>query len=416
MLMAPLVVLGGAQAAFTVIPLFGAALILATYLVGARFGAAVGLAAAVLVAASPVFLYQVVQPMSDVPAAALWLLAVAGATGTKPRHVVWSGVATSAAILVRPNLLPLGAAIGMFLLLRPERTARQRVRAAAAYAAACAPGCAAVALIQQAFYGSPLASGYGSLSALFSLDHVWPNAERYISWLVQTHTPAIALALVAPLLLPGALTTLLLGLLAINLALYLPYVEFTDWSFARFLLPTLPLALILVIAVIDAALRRIVASRFTSRLVLTAAVAALAAVFVRAAIDRQAFQLQRLESRFERAGLFVRDRLPPNAFIITSWQSGSVRFYGNRQTVTWDSLDPLWLDRAMAFLRERGFEPYLLFERWEEPAFRSRFAGTPLGALDWPPAAEIGGQVRIYWPDDRARYLEGKGPVTEYAR
>ena len=428
-LMAPLVAVAGAPAAFALIPLFGAMLVLATCLVGARFGAPIGVGAAVLAAASPVFLYQVVQPMSDVPAAALWLLAVAGATGTKPRHVTLAGIATSVAILVRPNLLPLGFAIGLFLLLRPERTPRQRLRAAATFAAASAPGCIAVAFIQQALYGSPLASGYGSLDALFSLDHVWPNAERYISWLVQTHTPAIALALLAPLLLPGALTMLLLGLFAINLALYLPYVEFADWSFARFLLPTLPLVLILVVATIDALWQRFVAPRIiagasrapnarwrSSRLVLAVTVAALAALFIRTAIDRNAFQLQRLESRFERAGLFVRDRLPANAFIITSWQSGSVRFYGNRRTFTWDSLDPMWLEGAIAFLRERGYEPYLMFERWEEPAFRSRFAATPIGALDWPPAAEIGGQVRIYRPDDRSRYLEGTGPVTEYAR
>jgi hypothetical protein len=425
-LMAPLVAVAGAPAAFALIPLFGAALILATYLVGARFGAPIGLGAAVLAAASPVFLYQVVQPMSDVPAAALWLLAVAGATGTKPRHVALGGIASSAAILVRPNLLPLGLAIGLFLLLRPERTPRQRLRAAALYAAASAPGCIAVALIQQAFYGSPLASGYGSLTVLFSVDHIWPNAERYLSWLVQTHTPAIALALVAPVLLPGALTALLLGLFAVNLALYLPYVEFTDWSFARFLLPTLPLVLILVVATVDAALRRIVASRpigaayaaraVASRIGLAILVTVLAVFFVRAAIDRSAFQLQRLEARFERAGLFVRDRLPANAFVITSWQSGSVRFYGRRKTLTWDSLDPMWLEGAIAFLRARGYEPYLMFERWEEPAFRNRFAGTPIGALDWPPAAEIGGQVRIYRPNDRARFLEGSAPPTEYAR
>jgi hypothetical protein len=58
----------------------------------------------------------------------------------------------------------------------------------------------------------------------------------------------------------------------------------------------------------------------------------------------------------------------------------------------------------------------LLLERWEEPLFRERFQGMPTGALDWPPAAEIGGQVRIYRPEDRERYLKGIATPTEYAR
>ena len=70
----------------------------------------------------------------------------------------------------------------------------------------------------------------------------------------------------------------------------------------------------------------------------------------------------------------------------------------------------------LAGSRALGLEPYLLFERWEEESFRRRFAGTPIGALDWPPLAEIAGQVRIYKPEDRARYLSGQGVETDYAR
>ncbi len=117
-----------------------------------------------------------------------------------------------------------------------------------------------------------------------------------------------------------------------------------------------------------------------------------------------------------RAGVYVADHLPTNALVITSWESGSVRFYSNRRTLVWDALDPAWLDRAIAYSRTRGLEPYLLFERWEEPLFRQRFTGSTLAALDWPPAAEIAGQVRIYRPDDRERYLKGESTPTEYAR
>jgi hypothetical protein len=426
--MAPFVAVAGPKAAFAVVPLFGVLLVLATFVVGSRYGARIGMASALLTASSPAFLYQVVQPMSDVPAAALWMLAIASATGTRPRSVVWSGLLTSAAILVRPNLVPLGFAIGVYLLLRPERPWPDRIRHGLTYAAASLPGCLGVAAVQSVFFGSPTTSGYGSFDALFGLEHVWPNVQRYSAWLWQTHTPALALALLAPLMVPGALATLFLGLFALNLALYLPYIEFEDWSFLRFLLPTLPLLLILMVAVIDGVIRRafmereaVRATPSTGRPALVRVAIALVAVglavlFVRQAIDRNAFRLQALESRFERSGVYVRSRLPANALVFTSWQSGSVRFYGERKTVVWSELEPSWFDRALQFARDRGYEPYLLLERWEEPGFRLRFAETSLGALDWPPAAEIGGQVRVYRPGDRARYLEGTAAPTEYAR
>jgi hypothetical protein len=420
--MAPFVAVGGRRAAFAVIPLFAALLVLATYATGARFGARIGMGAALLTAASPVFLYQIVQPMSDVPSAALWLVAIASATGTGRRHALWSGLATSAAILMRPNLVPLGFAIGLFLLFRPERTWSARVRAALTYAMASAAGCLAVAVIQQTFFGSALSSGYGSLDALFATSHVAPNAQRYSTWLWQTHTPAIALAALSVFLLPGPLTTLFLALIAINIALYLPYTVFEDWSFLRFLLPTIPLLLILLVAVVDAMWRRWTPFRdgrrhgFGAQPAVAVVAVVLAVLLVREAIDRNAFRLQRLEARFERAGTVVGDRLPPNALVVTRWHSGSVRYYGNRKTLVWDALDPAWLDRAMAYLRSRGYEPYLMFEGTEEAAFRRRFAGSAIGRLDWPPAMEIGGQVRVFRPDDRQRYLKGNASPTEYLR
>ena len=402
------------NAIFAVVPLFGALLVWSVYLLGSRFSSRVGLASALLVACSPAFLFQLMQPMSDVPAAALWVLATACAAGGTRRAPLTAGLATSAAILVRPNLLPMGLVLGAFMLMRPERARRDRLRDAVIFAAASAPGCVAVALIQQMFYGSPLRSGYGSLDMLFAFDHIAPNAMRYAAWMWQSHTPAWLLALAAPFLLPGWLTTLLLSLVAVNVLCYLPYAVFNDWWYLRFLLPGIAIAIVLTVATIDS-----VAARLAPRqgAPYTAAFAiALSLLFVGEARARNVFDLRRLEARYERAGLYVAGHLPPNALVITSWESGSVRFYGDRKTLVWDALDPAWLDRAIAYSRTRGFEPFLLFERWEEPNFRQRFAGSALAALDWPPAAEIAGQVRIYRPDDRQKYLRGDATPTEYAR
>ena len=414
LVMASFHVVGGRNAIFLVVPLFGALLVGATYVAGARYGARVGVAAAALAACSPAFLYQLVQPMSDVPAAALWMLAVASATGTRRRGPLVAGIAAGAAVLMRPNLVVLGVPIGLFLLFRPERGWHERLTAALVYAGGAALGCAAVALIQNEFYGSPFSSGYGSLAALFGLEHVGPNASRYFSWMSEAHSPAWLIALAAPFVLPGALTTLYATMFLVNVACYLPYAVFEEWWYLRFLLPTLPLVLILVIATIDACCRRV--SPRAAVPVVTVVAMVLSAMFLRVGADRSVFRLQALEARFARAGTFVRERLPANALVITNWQSGSVRFYSGRPTLVWDGLDPAWLDRAIVFARQRGLVPFLLFERWEEPLFRQRFAGSPLAALDWPPAAEIGAQVRIYRPEDRYRYARGLAVTTEYAR
>ena len=429
------------DAIFLVVPLFGALLVWSVYVLGSRFGRRVGLASALLVACSPAFLFQLVQPMSDVPAAALWVLALACATGSRPHGPVTAGFATSVAILMRPNLLPLGITIGAFLLARgfvsrcgtlsrvvPESdsgaTRHPSLTPAAIFALASAPGCLAVATIQQVLYGSPFRSGYGSLDMLFSSANVAPNAARYFEWLWQSHTPAWLLALAAPLVLPGWLTALLLTFAIVNVACYLPYVVFNDWWYLRFMLPAIAVLLVLMVATIDSIAARAFQARDTQSsqthrvraALLGVFAAAMCFVFIREARARSVFDLPRLESRYERAGRYVDQRLPDNALVITSWESGSVRFYSNRKTLVWDALDPAWLDRAIAFSRTRGLEPYLLFERWEEPLFRQRFAGSSSGALDWPPAAEIAGQVRIYRPEDRDRYLKGEGTPTEYSR
>ena len=414
-IMAIFIAIAGIPAAALVVPLFGALLIWATFLVGSRFGARVGVAAAALAACSPVFLYQLVQPMSDVPAAACWMLAVAGVTSTRRRGAALGGIAAAIGILIRPNLVPLAAPLGLFLLLRPERRWADRFRSAGLFSVAVVAGVMAVVAIQRTYYGSALNSGYGTLAAIYSADRIAPNAQRYFTWLTDVHTLAWLLAAVAPWLLPGALTRLIAGLILVNAACYFPYVVFDHWSYLRFLLPTLALIMILMVAAVDAISRRL--APMTTKAAVVAVSVLLAVLWVREADDRQVFRLKALEARFERGGRFVARRLPANALVITSWQSGSVRFYSGRKTLVWDQLDPGWLDGAIAFVREKGFEPFLLFETWEEPAFRNRFAAqSVIGRLDWPPAAEVASQVRVYRPDDRERYLRGAQPPTEYVR
>ena len=413
LLMAPALAVGGRAAMFAVVPLCGVLLVVATWLLGRRVDEGVALAAAAVTAASPIALYQVIQPMSDVPAAAFWVLALALATRARPAGVA-AGLCGGVAILIRPNLVPLGFVIGAYLLLRPGTPKGDRLRDAVRYAIGCAAGCLAVAAVQQHFYGSPFSSGYGAASELFSMARVAPNASRYASWFGQTHGPLIALAVVAPFVLARSFATVGLTFVLVNVALYLPYLIFDDWSYVRFLLPSVPVLAVLAMGSVGR-----LAARAGGRAV-PVALAVVALVLVglelREAGTRQVFRLAELESVFPRSGRMVGSRLPHNALVVTSRFSGSVRFYGSRPALVWDVLDSASLDRAMAFARAKGLEPYLLLDSAEEPAFRSRFAASELGRLDWPPQIEIAPQVRLYQPAARERYLAGETIITEYVR
>jgi hypothetical protein len=244
-------------AALAAVPVFGVILVLATYGIGARFGSRVGVAAAALIATSPTFRYQVMQPMSDVPAAAMWVVAVAAATGTRPRSHVAAGIAASLGILIRPDLLPLGLVIGVFLLLRPERPRAIRGRAAAMYAAVCAPGCLAAAAIGHSLFESSSASAYGAPEALSSLGPVATNLRRYVEARWSSHVPLIAAVGTALFMLSGPMALFLAAMFAVNIAVSLVQVPFESWFSLPLPLPALPFALVLLVAVADAAVTRL---------------------------------------------------------------------------------------------------------------------------------------------------------------
>src|SRR4249920_2832003 len=106
--------IAGFCGAFFVVPLCGALTIWLTYALGRRLFDAPGVAlwSACLVATSPVFLYQIMNAMSDVPVTAAWMLALvlAGA-----RRALSAGLAMTVAIAIRPNLAPLAGVVMVWM-------------------------------------------------------------------------------------------------------------------------------------------------------------------------------------------------------------------------------------------------------------------------------------------------------------
>src|SRR4029079_17403425 len=184
-------------AVYFVVPIFGVVLIWATYCFGTRCGdRAAGAWAAMFLCVSPTFLYQVVQPMSDVPCAACWLAALVTSSRTSARKSLGSGVLCSLAILIRPNLAPLALIVA---LVAASSNRSMRMRRALSFVAGIMPGLAALGWIQFVRYGSAFASGYGTVSDVFGLDYVVPNLNRYPRWITESHTPFVWLWLLAPI-------------------------------------------------------------------------------------------------------------------------------------------------------------------------------------------------------------------------
>lgn len=145
MLMALFKLVTGPTGVFLVVPLLGGLAVWATYVMGRRAaGHFVGAAAAVLLASSPSFLFEVTSPTSDVPVTAWWACALALLLVDGQAAAFGAGVAVSAAVLTRPNLALVVVVPGVFLFGRAMSDAGAR-RRLMFFAAGLVPGYAGVA-------------------------------------------------------------------------------------------------------------------------------------------------------------------------------------------------------------------------------------------------------------------------------
>jgi hypothetical protein len=374
--------LAGAQAiigqtgAFLVVPLCLALAIWATYRLGEIVCSPVcGLIAATLVAVSPAVSYMAQWPMSDVPALAFWTLSLAAASGPTRRAPLIAGLLASAAILIRPNLFPAAGVIALWFLFERAPLGR-RLGRAAVFTLAAVPGMAATALVNAKLYGSPLASGYGSLDVLFRAGNVPLNLHHWLEWLTLTQTWLVWLALI-PLLFPvrrwwrtndnRALS--LLGPFALTVALvYVTYEPFDAWWYLRFLLPAFPPLMV--------GLGLVAIRMSNGRAWRTVGVAAAVGFLVLHTFHRSANELRapkRLESRYYDVAKFLDAQTPANSIFITDQHSGSLRYYAHRLTMRPVFFNEDEVPSVLAWSREQGFHAYVILEDWELPNFRRRF-------------------------------------------
>ncbi len=105
LVMAVFQAVGGRHAVFRVAPVLAALTVWLTYLFGRGLDRPwAGALAAVLLATSPTFLSQSLQPLVDVPVTCWWLAAIVMAGRRGAGAAFLAGVAASGALATRPNL------------------------------------------------------------------------------------------------------------------------------------------------------------------------------------------------------------------------------------------------------------------------------------------------------------------------
>ena len=245
-----------------------------------------------------------------------------------------------------------------------------------------------VAWINAALYGSPLSSGYGDIGPGFSIANGIANLRRYPVWWLESQGPLGVLCLISLFRRRGERArevAIAIAFAVSAILLYLFYLPFEAWWYLRFMMPAVPILLLLCADAVAWMARR----THTTFAVAMAMVVVFAASHSAWAIERyDILNTGYGEERYPEIALYAGSTLPADAVVITMQHSGSLRYYTGRMIVRWDNLDPAWLDRAVAFLRDRGIATYALLEFWEEKDFRERFSGQQmLAELDRGPIA-----------------------------
>ena len=109
--------IAGVTGATAVVVVSAFLVVIATALIAMRLsGGIAAILAAILIGFAPITLYQSIQPMSDIPVTAAWMLCFLFLCSNEPLGS-FSGIACAIAVLIRPNLAPL-AIVPLFLARR----------------------------------------------------------------------------------------------------------------------------------------------------------------------------------------------------------------------------------------------------------------------------------------------------------
>lgn len=414
--------LGGELAPYAVAPLLAGVLAWCAFLLARRLSTAwAGAAAALMIAATPVTLTHAIMPMSDVPAAAFWALAWVMSLRAGRSAAATAGLAAAFAVMIRPNLAPLALPVAVAVAWATLTSRRDAVARVVVFGIGAAVGPAMVLWSQAALFGHPLESGYPApLEFFFQAGRIPHNAWFYPAELVGLHSWLVASAVAAvPLVFARrfadpddrhrrAIVASAVGIIAVNYALYLPYLSFDGWYWLRFTLPAMLAIFVLCAAAFDW-VRLALGSRHRWLAVL-AAVPVAVIVLTPAGEMRAAVAGSDSYARLHQMGHYLRAALPRRAVVLTYAHGGAVASYTGLPIVRLDMIPLDSLDRVVGDLQRSGHVPvFVLDVSVEGRSLAERFQHSRYVRLDWPPRAEFATTLSVLYhdPADRDFFLSG---------
>lgn len=319
----------------------------------------------------PLFVFSVLQPMSDVLALAWSLAALYGALRSRDGWgwSLFAGAACSMAVLVRPTnvllALPMAVALGLDF------------RRYLWVALGGVPGGAFFAYYNWHVYGSPFKTGYGDVSTAFSRDFVSHNLAHFAQWIPALLTFVIVAALVAPFFRAARQRDLaVLGLWAVILTgFYAFYFHSGEtWWYLRFILPAFPVFILAALVALQAIADRFVPARWAWAVAL--AIAALTATAQTKLTRRlSATSVMPGDSYYLLTANWTRAHLPANAVIYSMQMSGTLFFYTDFMVVRWDQILPDRIAGLFAVFAQERRPVYAVLYEFETKDALARLGG-----------------------------------------
>ncbi|MGE5277405.1 MAG: ArnT family glycosyltransferase [Acidobacteriota bacterium] len=338
-------------------------------------------ATAVILAALPIFVFQAIQPMSDV-VSTFWCLAAILAALRSRRAAGWAtlaGAAFGVAVLVRPADVLLAIPLLFAMSIRVGTLARAvlGVLPMAGFAAAYDAQC----------YGGLFRTGYehaGVLTAL-ALPNFLPRFLYYGKWLSRMLSPLLplaALAVAGVSSVSGRRRAVVLSWFGVFFVFYCFYGPYESFAFLRFLLPGIP-GLLLAAA--------LAAQAATGRLKKPGLGHAAAAVALVLLVRHEARICQSLgvlgtaegESIYPRISRWVSRDLPDNSVVVSAFASGALEYYTDVCYARWDAMTPESCGALRAAVDGKGYRLFALLFPEEEKQIEAHMPGPwrRLGAL-----------------------------------
>lgn len=340
------------------------------FLLGRDLGlsAAGAIGASSILAVHPAFLFEALQPMSDVPAT-FWSLAAILASRRSREKPLWAALAGTCfgvALLVRPTSLLLLVAIAVYLGARGKRLGLFLL-------GGLLPA-AVFLLYNHAAFGRPWATGYGRAGLLDLM--AWSNfsarIRHYSHWLSATLTGLVLLGwLVSPFdrRIARRDRAALVVWFATFFLFYCFYRPYDTWWYLRFLLPAFPAMIIAFLLVgdhvVDVVKERTGFGRI-ARVMAIAGVLIVLGLEFRQTRRLHATRIAKEESKYPDACRWAESRLPTGSLVIAMQVSGALRYYTPLLFARWDQLTPERSEVLLAAARRRGYRAYALLYPFEE--------------------------------------------------